>query len=240
MEQAFLSNIELYYSSDFSESSTNILLLGEELLHALKVMRHKKEDILYVTNGKGIIAKTIIRDISSKNAFLNVEKIIKYKSPFVNISFFIPNLKNSDRLEFSIEKCTELGVTDLTVYNSDRSIQKGCKLERLNKIIIAAMKQSLRANLPKLQFNEQLINTNFDSEIIILDQSSKTDFLDYFNNISLDKTYTIIIGPEGGFSEREYDLLASGTKLNIAPNRLRSETACITCASLLNFIKLAQ
>ena len=235
MEQVFLSNIELYYFPNFDESNNLIYFDGEELYHAVKVMRNKNGDILYVTNGKGLIAETEIIETSNIKAVLRISKVYKYINPYPNITFYIPNLKNSDRLEFALEKCIELGITNLIIYNSDRAIGKGIKIDRLNKIAISAMKQSLHSYLPNISFNNSLINTKFITELIILDQESNTNFVNFFGKLDKNEKYTLLIGPEGGLSDRELLILNKGTKLNLAPNRLRSVTACITCASLLNF-----
>jgi 16S rRNA (uracil1498-N3)-methyltransferase len=238
LEQVFLSNIELYYSSNYNKDDNTIILAEEEFYHAIKVMRNKTGDDLYITDGKGHIFSTIIDEIQSKTAILKTINTFDYVNKHSIIDFYIPNLRNSDRLEFALEKCTELGITNFIIYNSDRSVSKGCKLERLNKIVLAAMKQSLRAYLPKINFIEEIKKTSIEGQIVLLDQNSNINFIDYFNNQTEEKKYSIIIGPEGGFSDREYEFLKRGTIINIAPNRLRSETACVTCASLLNYTKL--
>lgn len=230
----------MYYSAKYIGNNTTIILDGEEFTHATKVMRNKIGDDLYVTDGNGVILQTIVDEITEKTAKLKIIKIYNYKNNYANIELYIPNLRNNDRLEFALEKCTELGITNFTIYNSDRSVAKGCKIDRLNKIVLSAMKQSLRAFLPIIKFNDDLRKTNFSSEIILLDQNSNISFVEFFNSTSNQNNYSLIIGPEGGFSNRELDLLKNGTSINLAPNRLRSETACVTCACLLNYIKAIQ
>ncbi len=236
MQQVFLSNIELYFSKNININNIENLLNGEEFEHAFKVMRNNLNDNLYITDGQGTILKTLITDIKKDYAILKTVETYNYSNTLANIEFFIPNLRNSDRMEFALEKCIELGITNFTIFNSDRTVPKGVKLERLNKIAISSIKQSLRAFLPVINFNIQLIKTPFNGEVIILDQESNLTIQEFLiNKLDLAKKYTFIIGPEGGFSDKELEYLeAKSTKLKLAPNRLRSETACIVCASLIN------
>lgn len=236
MQQVFLSNIELYFSKNINIGSSENLLDGEEFDHAFKVMRNNLNSNIFITDGKGTILKTVVIDITKKYAKLKTLEIFNYTNNLANIEFFIPNLRNSDRMEFALEKCIELGITNFTLYNSDRTIHKGIKIERLNKIAISSIKQSLRAFLPTINFSNNLINSQFNGELIILEQTSDLTIQDFLlNKLDIAKGYSFIIGPEGGFSDKELEYLkAKSIKLKLSQNRLRSETACIVCASLLN------
>lgn len=224
----FLSGVELYYST-ISELSNKIKLTGDEFMHSVKVMRHTTGDEIYITNGKGEIFLSVIGEIKKDFIQAEVKNVFKYENNFSNICFCIPNLKNSNRLEFALEKCTELGITSFIIFNSERTFHKSIKLERLKKIVLSAMKQSLRSYLPEIKTAKSL---NEISEIegckILLEQTAK-NFLPLKRDEA--EKYFYIFGPEGGLTSEEINLFHERYKL--AENRLRTETAIIKCASLI-------
>jgi len=228
----YFSNIELYFSEPENLSAEVIKIQKDDFKHLIKVMRHKMGDRIYITNGCGKIFETSITRFTTVNAEANVKRLFEYKNEFENIFFCIPKLKNSDRFEFILEKCTELGITNFIVFNADKAMPLGNKPERWNKILLAAMKQSLRAFLPKIFYAESL------DEIIkkrgtkfVFDQNAANEFnRTYLNNSG--NSY-FVFGPEGGLSEKELSLFEESSKYNIAHNRLRTETAIIKCAALL-------
>ena len=230
LEQNFLSDIELYFSTNFSDDKKSIILIEEEANHIIRVMRHSVGNEIYVTNGNGSIFKVKITDIGKKYVATNIVTEIKYINKFQNIFVCIPIIKNFDRLEFALEKCVELGITNLIFYKAERSFPKNPKLERWQKIAVAAMKQSLRSFEPKLVFVKNLKNLH-SKNFAIFDQNNKNKLNDW--KIKTDKTY-FVFGPEGGFTENEMKLFENSEKLRLTNNRLRSETAIITFASQLS------
>lgn len=238
MEQDFLFDEELYFASEvFRDEKASIT--GDEVRHCITVMRHSLGDIIYVTDGNGSILKGSISGIEKSLVHLDVLDVKKYHNRLQNLRFFIPHIKNPQRLEFAIEKAVELGITEITVFDSRRSVAKGGKLEKWNKFATSAMKQSLRSFRPQISYVESLRKIEeFPGEKILFDQKASMgldDFLSLEYNEKL--SYCFIFGPEGGFAEQE---LADLTfrELKLAPNRLRSETAVISAASVLN-IKLS-
>jgi 16S rRNA (uracil1498-N3)-methyltransferase len=226
-----LSDIELYYTSpDFVENS-KITLQGEEHHHAVNVMRNSVGDLIHITDGEGTINRCEIFKITKSNLSAVIKDNFKYVNQAANIWFCIPLLKNPDRLKFAFEKCVELGITNFVLFSSKRTISKIINLEKFHKTILAAMKQSLRTFLPKIisgSFDEII---NFSETKILLDQNAKVRF-DEIADIKK-QTY-FLFGPEGGFDENEIKNFESGCKFRLSENRLRSETAIIKCASLLN------
>ncbi len=146
----YLSNIELYYSSQIKNKNEIIINEAEDFKHIVKVMRHSIDDEVYVTNGEGKIFKSKISEINKNSLTAIIEDTMEYENKFSNITFCIPKLKSPDRFEFALEKCVELGITNFIVFDSERTVAKGNKIERWNKILISAMKQSLRSYLPKI------------------------------------------------------------------------------------------
>ena len=232
MKNLILSNIELYYSNSYDLKSQIITMDSEESNHILNVMRHQIDDEIYITNGIGKIFKCRISQVNKKIVETKILNEYKYEERFPNITFCIPMLRNNDRLEFALEKCTELGVTNFIIYQAKRSVPKKVNLVRVEKILVAAMKQSLLSWLPKILYiNSCEVLAQLDGEKIIFEQSSHN----YFSRdkIKTEMNYLFIFGPEGDFTADESDSLKSGIKYKLAENRLRTETAIIKAASLL-------
>jgi len=232
----YLSDKELYYSSYLTNNE--IFIEGEELHHIKNVMRHKVGDEIYITDGCGNIFRSRIDSISKNTAkCLIIEKFI-YDNKFSNFVFCIPRLKNNERLEFAIEKCVELGITNFLFFESERTIARGFKKERIKKLFLSSMKQSLQGWLPKADFINNLFEINkYEGKKILFEQKSERFFRDFLldkKNIEDKNKFYFIFGPEGGFSENEISKINSPVLLRITPNRLRSETAIITAASLLS------
>ena len=226
-----LSNIELFYSPREKISGETISLTGDEFKHAVKVMRSKIGDTIYITNGYGLIFKTEILSIEKDNLSATIVETIKTENRFENIFFCIPKLKNPGRFKFAIEKCVELGVTNFITFESKRTIAKGTNIKRWEKIALAAMKQSLRAYLPKIQLVNDLSNiAELNGEKIILEQKAENNFK--FKN-DRNKKYYFVFGPEGGLTEDEIQLFETEEIYTLSGYRLRSETAIVKVASLL-------
>jgi len=226
-----LSKIELYYSSEEHISDEIISLTGEEFKHAVKVMRNNLGDTLFITDGVGSIFKTEISSIEKDKVSARIIKTIKIENKFENIFFCIPKLKNSDRFKFALEKCVELGVTNFSIFESNRTIAKGTNIKRWEKIALAAMKQSLRAYLPKINLLKNLSDiAESKGEKIIFEQNAERKFQ---FNFTMNKKYYFIFGPEGGLTEDELNLFDTDLIYSLSDNRLRSETAIVKAASLI-------
>lgn len=237
MIKDFLANVELYFSSTKIHDN-KIIVEGDELHHIKNVMRHKSKDIIYITDGLGKIYKCIIDLITNEKAECLIEQIFSYENKLSNIVFCIPRLKSQDRFEFAIEKCVELGITNFLFFESERTVAKGIKLERIQKLLLSAMKQSIRSWLPKIYYVKKLDELNdYDGEKILFDQKSNQRFFNYvIENKEVLKTKKIylIFGPEGGLSKQEVESFDSQKILRLTENRLRSETAIVTAASILS------
>ncbi len=151
MDNLFLTNAELYFSQTVDSKTGLISIEGEECNHILNVMRHNLNDEIYVTDGEGKIFTCQITQIVKKSLEANIKNEFKYAERFPNITFCIPILRLNDRLEFALEKCTELGVTNFILYKAKRSVAKEFNQKRIEKILISAMKQSLLSWLPKVK-----------------------------------------------------------------------------------------
>ena len=231
-ENKYLSNIELYFCSSDYDDKKYFVLFDDEYHHAIKVMRNKVGDKLLATDGNGKIFEGIIEEIDSRSLKVLILKTYNYKNIFNHITFCIPNLKNPERLKFAFEKCTELGITNFILFKSEHSISKNLNTEKLKKIVLAAMKQSLRAFLPKIESINSLSElAKNEDEIILFDQNAEANFSNFKSDEN--KKYFFVFGSEGGFSEKELLILKSAKQLKLTDNRLRTETAILKAASMI-------
>ncbi len=232
------SNTEFYFTDPKNISENFIKIYNEEANHIVKVMRHSIDDNIYVTDGKGNVYDSRIIGIEKKAISLKIFKKFNQKNHFENISFFIPILKSSNRFEFALEKCVELGITNFKIYPAEKSQTRGIKLDRWTKILISAMKQSLHSFQPKIEFVE-LDKLNFQSQKNwIFEQNSKIGFNTFLSNnkINITDKINLFFGPESGLVQKDIDKISDPVFLKLNSNRLRSETAIITAASILSSI----
>ena len=225
-----LSNIELYYTPKELFQEDQLILIGDEFHHSVNVMRNSAGDILYVTNGEGLLFKSEIVSIKKDQLISRIIERKQYENKSKNIWFCIPILKNPDRLKFAIEKCVELGITNFNLFTSKNTIPKKINPEKFYKTALAAMKQSLRAFLPKILSSTFDDIIKLDGKPILFHQNSKQIF---DGNYEKDKLSYFLFGPEGGIDNDELKSVKESNHYSLSYNRLRSETAIIKCASLL-------
>ena len=157
---------------------------------------------------------------------------LKFKNNMANFTFLIPNLHNKDRMRFAVEKLVELGFTNITIYNSSRTLAKGFNYNKWKKVLVASIKQSLRAHLPNIEFCDNILNYTGEN-ICVFEQQSKKHISDFIKQIDKNRKYTFLLGPEGGLAEGEIKALSPIAILNLNDYRLRSETAIISVASIV-------
>ncbi len=232
MENLILSNIELYFSNTVNEKSQIFIIEEEEANHIIKVMRHKVEDKIYLTNGRGEIFFCEIVEVRNRKILAAVVDKHSFTQKFPNITLCIPALRSLDRLEFALEKSVELGITQFILFHSKYSVSKIFNKKRIEKIVISAMKQSLQCWLPMIIYADSVFEiSKLKDEKIIFDQCGR----EYFSaeKVKNDLKYLFIFGPEGGLSTDEIDSLSSKLIYKLSDNRLRTETAVIKAVSQL-------
>ncbi len=230
MENFQLSEIELYYTQRKNVFDGYLTLVDDEFKHCCKVMRNSVGDVIYITDGEGNIYKTEIEKIEKKSLYGKILETISYKNELKNVFFCIPKLKNPDRLKYALEKCVELGITNFILFESKRTIGRVINIERFNRILLSAMKQSLHAFMPVVETAPLKSIINNPGAKILFDQGSENQF--HFKN-NLSEIYYFLFGPEGGFESSEIEMIDSSNRFVLSNHRLRSETAVIKCASLL-------
>ncbi len=238
-----MENDNLFYVPEYSFGNEYLELPEQEAYHCIKVLRNKEGDKVHITNGKGQIAAAIVHSLTKKEVKLKIQEVVfnLQKRADYYLHLYVAPTKNINRFEFFLEKATEIGVDEITPIICEHSERKNLRNDRLEKIILAAAKQSFAAFIPKL-------NESIELKQLLTD---KEDFQDAFLAICAEKSTNLItaadkkneiavfIGPEGDFSKEE---MALAKQKNIIPvslgkNRLRTETAAIVAAhtiSLLN------
>ncbi|HOO85070.1 MAG TPA: 16S rRNA (uracil(1498)-N(3))-methyltransferase [Prolixibacteraceae bacterium] len=222
--------------------SGNTYTLDEaESKHCIRVLRHQKGDGLFLVDGRGGWYQTIIIDANPKKCIVEIEsKIEQFEKRAYKLHVAIAPTKNIDRLEWFLEKATEIGVDEITPLLCEHSERKQIKTDRLEKVIVSAMKQSLKAYLPKLNnltnFETFINNCNEQQKFIAHCQQGDKVLL--FNSLQKNKSVVLLIGPEGDFSISEVEMAtAAGFKaVTLGNSRLRTETAGIVAVQTVNVV----
>ncbi len=223
--------MKLFYGEIFPA----IKIHEDEQNHIIKVLRMREGEEIFITDGKGNSAKGNIQFEGKKIQLSNAEikKNISDFSPKLHIA--IAPTKNIDRIEFFIEKAVEIGISEITFLQTEKSERKIINVEKLEKQAISASKQSLRFHFPKINNLIKLSDfvKNLDPENCFVAHCD-----DQFSRISLHEIpnveeITFLIGPEGDFSPNEIKLLSEiGIKaVSLGNQRLRTETAGIFVAA---------
>lgn len=236
--------MQLFYNKYISTSSAEIAFNKEESRHIIRVLRKTNGDILNITDGKGKLFSAEIIQALDKNCIASIKNFEeKQKTWNYHLHIAIAPTKINDRFEWFLEKATEIGIDEITPIFCDHSERRQIKNERMEKVILSAMKQSLKFNLPMLnapiKFKNFMAKKEWDLGLMAHCQDGiKKNFNAYF---PFHKKILILIGPEGDFS---VDEINSATELGIHPitlgeSRLRTETAGIVACnytSILNEI----
>lgn len=223
--------MQLFYQPDITQDTTQIVFDSEESRHLVKVLRKKPGDAIWVTNGAGSLFTCEIDLISHKTTTAKVTgHHLENPEPY-HLHVAIAPTKSADRLEWFLEKATEIGIHRITPIICDHSERTNLKTDRLEKIVEAAMKQSLRCFLPKIDKPvsfQNFILENSDADKFVAHCADKEKQL--LKNLLLPhRDVLILIGPEGDFSENEIKLaLNAGFKpVSLGEKRLRTETAAL-------------
>jgi len=227
--------MQLFY---LENPEKEIILSAEESKHATKVLRKKEGDILNFTDGKGAFYKAEITVADTRKCRLEIvssEQKPKQHNYYLHIA--IAPTKNMDRYEWFLEKATEIGIDEITPIICSHSERKVIKTERCNRILLSAMKQSLKFHLPKL--NEAISLKDFlkqdfkGNKYIAHCEDGKKVALRTEDKVA--KT-TILIGPEGDFSPIEIEIALQNQfkAVSLGTSRLRTETAGIVAIHTIN------
>ncbi len=235
--------MQLFYCPNIIDNHAQ--LDEQEARHCLKVLRKKVGDMVHVIDGKGKLFEGEMLELSKKSATLAIQKCLDdvEESKAGRLHLAVAPTKNISRVEWLLEKATEIGIHEITTLRCKRSERKQVRLDRLEKILVAAMKQSMNLWLPQL-------HELTDFEAFLQEQALVADQINliaYCNdeNLPLLKTIyppqsnvCILIGPEGDFTEEEVKFAkAQGFKgISLGKSRLRTETAALMVVATINLL----
>ncbi len=228
-----------FYTPDISdpiaigfEQGIIITLSPEESWHGAKVLRIKKGESIILLNGKGWVGEGRIETVHDKHTQVILDKVVYHKPATNNLEIAVSVLKTNERMEWMLEKLTELGVAKISFIECNRSERNKLNLERMHKIAVAALKQCKRPWLPEIQgviSFDKYINQEFNGDKIIAFCEAKE-----YIKLDTQKPTIMLIGPEGDFDDTEISLaVAKGfIPVLISKQILRTETAAMALAAV--------
>ncbi|RYE18446.1 MAG: 16S rRNA (uracil(1498)-N(3))-methyltransferase [Sphingobacteriales bacterium] len=233
--------MHLFYTPDIDPKLSQYFLNEEESKHCVRVLRLAVNDEVQLIDGRGGFYIARIKDAHPKRTILDIVSVTadhNKRNHYLHIA--VAPTKNIERLEWFLEKATEIGIDEISLIICQRSERKEARVDRLNRIITSAMKQSIKAYHPVLNgviaFNK-FLDKPFDGQKFIAhcDEGDKQELR---TTIHLKEKYLIVIGPEGDFTPDEITAaLNNGYKaITLGESRLRTETAALEACFEANFL----
>ncbi len=231
--------MHLFYTPDISEETYTLDEI--ESKHCIKVLRLNINDNIELINGNGTFYEAKIIEANPKKCKVEITKTIKEfgkRNHYIHIA--IAPTKNIDRFEWFLEKATEIGIDEITPILCEHSERKMIKPERLEKIIISAIKQSIKAYKPKLNdltnYSDFVIQSSDYEKYIAHCEENKKTLLK--NSYCKGQNVIILIGPEGDFSPSEISLAKQNNfqEISLGESRLRTETAGVVACHTINLL----
>ncbi|MDD5507587.1 MAG: 16S rRNA (uracil(1498)-N(3))-methyltransferase [Bacteroidales bacterium] len=231
--------MHLFYTPDIGPDD-HYTLTEEESRHCTRVLRLSKGDPVALTDGKGTLFETVVDSDSHRRTTVRIIRALPgWGARKYRLHVAVAPTKNLNRFEWFLEKATEIGIDEITPLICDHAERKTLQISRMSRVMIAALKQSVKTTLPVL--NEPVRFSSFLER-----PAPEMKFIAHFDpankhlkdNYSRSKNVVVLIGPEGDFSTGELQQ-ASGagfTAVNLGSARLRTETAGVVVCSLINFM----
>lgn len=221
--------MQQFFTPNLSSNDNSYIFDEQESKHIARVLRKISGEEIRLTNGKGDLFWGVLEVLSPKKCAVTISKKEQVSPPKTSIHMAVAPTKNMDRFEWFLEKATELGAHRITPILCSRSERKQLKLERCNKIIAAALKQSLRAYAPILDPLTMLKDLHTNASVSYMAHCEKAIKKPLKEAVLNQYNCCILIGPEGDFTAEE---IAWAVDKNIHPvdlgdARLRTETAAL-------------
>ncbi len=230
--------MQRYFIKEKAINNSLVIIEGKDYHHIKNVMRFKIGDLVIINTNQDKCYEASISSFTNDKVYLKITKELSIKKNIINLSI-AQTLIKKDNFELVLQKTTELGVKEIYPMLTNRSIIKvsdlSKKLPRYNTIIKEASEQSERSSLPKIHnlFKlDSLPFDEFDTVLIAFAREQENNLSEVIKNINKDSSVLVLIGPEGGFNEKELDFLQTkGQFISLGKTILRSETAAIYVAS---------
>ena len=239
--------MSIFYVKNEQIDNKKAVIIGDDVKHIKDVLRYNVGDTLDICDEDGVRYITNISSIEKTNINLDILDVSDYTTePSINITL-LQGMPKADKLELIIQKCTELGVTEIVPIMTDRVIVKiddksiDKKVERWRKIALEAGKQSGRQKIPNIQNPIKLKNmieniSKYDILLLPYECEKEKTLKSVLRNLDKNlKNIAIMIGPEGGFSEEEIRVLdlKNVEKVTLGPRILRTETAGLATVAMV-------
>lgn len=225
-----------FYCEELELSHEHFTLNEVESNHACKVLRLKEGTQVELINGRGLLATAELLVSHHKRSEVEILEKTQHDTPQKLIHLGICPTKSNDRFEWFLEKAVEIGVDSITPLISENSERSKLNYERLEKVIVSALKQSLRTFKPIL--NEQFKVKDFiqNNPACMLAHCNPSFERVDLSELTWEKEVVFLIGPEGDFSVNEIQcaLQHNAKSVSLGNNRLRTETAGLVAVTLLN------
>lgn len=236
------------------EAATQVELPAEEATHALRVLRLKGGDEIFLMDGEGSFYRAEVTAASSKRCLYEIKETMPQKRAWKgHIHLAIAPTKMMERIEWMAEKATEIGFDELSFLNCQFSERKVVKTPRIDKIVISAVKQSHKAWKPvvnELESFKEFIQTPRPGRKFICHCYEEIEKKDFFLEISSfsdsaegndasSADITVLVGPEGDFSIDEVRLAIENgyESVSLGTSRLRTETAGLVAVHMAHIAR---
>ena len=231
--------MQLFHHSNAEEGA--FTLPQDESKHVVRVLRKSVGDLIHVTDGKGRLFEATIAEANKNRCELDL-KLKEASAPMdPALSLVIAPTKSSDRMEWLLEKAVEIGISRVVLVKSAHSERQKVKPERWERIMISAMKQSLRYHLPEISEIQDLSSVlgDFQADQKFIAHCDGDDRLPFIKSCKPGLSTAIAIGPEGDFSSEEVEIARSnGWKgVTLGDRRLRTETAALVSIDAFQWIQ---
>lgn len=231
--------MNLFYEPALSGNETEILLNEQESRHAIKVLRHKPGDKLLLTNGHGVFIDTLILSTTKKHCWLQISQVREAQEfgPYKHL--IVAPLKNRNRMEWMLEKATEMGANAISIVNTHNTERTNVNHERVGRLLASAMKQSMRATLPLYQsfdsLSDCLTKIQDPGQRLIAEciTPAKPHIAEVYHS---GEAVHVLFGPEGDFTAAElsYAQEHSFQPVTLGSRRMRAETAPLAGLAVLD------
>lgn len=224
-----------FYTPIIDQKATTYTLTSDESKHVVKVLRLKEGDEVALLDGKGSVYTAEITEASQKACTLRIKERNFTEPPAYEMHLVLAPTKNTERIEWLIEKATELGVSRITFISTKQSERTRTNFDRLERKIISAFKQSQRSYMPQLDTViysfEEFVKGHTNGLIAHCMDTPKESFTNVFRKLAC----PVLIGPEGDFTSDEVAFAQSnGYKaISLGKTRLRTETAALYACTLM-------
>ena len=213
----------------------------EESKHIVKVLRMKEGDRFCVTDGNGSLYDAELIDAHPKRAMADLSnQRAGYDIRDFKVSIAIAPTKLNERTEWFLEKATEIGIDEVKLFSSYHSERRAANVERFKKIVVSAMKQSVKSKMPLVEDMipfDKLVKQNYEGQKFIawIDDDVKDQLCDLYKK---SENALVLIGPEGDFSKEEVALARENgfIPVSLGEARLRTETAAVVACHTIQLI----